>query len=836
MGLLDIQIHRYRGLHSKRSMADSNSARDDIPGWNKDENSISDTINALLQSSVDMDVAAALGLYDDPSSLAEAVMDTRGMLSGSGSSLAAVSGVTSAAQAQQVSGMESVGEATGAKNNEVVEVPVELNINTNEVGGGVSIDQLGVEHVQSSLREGEVSIASQVEALLKKMASKISGPLEESENKDSVMCNESSTVPSGSNIAVQEVNSLTPQRPTEGTGSNSLSVTSQSTNTQVFASTDGYTPPEVSSSASEVNQQLQIPLSSADNPHSRVPAVSHMDIAADPAISTTSSCSQTSDLSAATSIINAMSLFSQSLLSTLSSSMQPCFSTSTQEHSSSPLPSTSSSFPPATSTSLTQADSSTATLSTPIPPFNTSSTPDTPHSSPSVSLISTTSTPAPPSSSIHTSTSVSLSSTSTSSSSCSISIPYASIATSSKFTTSPPKPTTSNLSSTTPSTSSPIPVNSAPPSSQPLLPSSLPSSSLDTTPKGLNLPLLQFLQVNFPGLQLDSFKDIFQVNALLAHTLQQQQQMQQQIKQTAQHLQQQQQMRQLKQQIQASRSATSHGVQSGKSVGSALSNVGGKMSGAALSKLSGGARASLSAPNVKLGRGNVSAKVSGGSVKLSGGSLIPSGGVKIGGDSLTSIKLGGGSLTPGTSIKVGGRGRNPLSGGTVKLGMENATPIVNNGDTIRSKGSATPIRVSASVSATAPSLGSADSANRTPVFAQILANLKQQQSLTGSFAVGGSLSSSKASSVVIPKQSTASSSLSFTNPLLLGKQRDSIPHSLTSIPRGSSPLQKAIKSTRSSGTMTNAPKMSSRTAAKLESSQLSRTLIEYEDSEPMDLM
>ena len=49
-------------------------------------------------------------------------------------------------------------------------------------------------------------------------------------------------------------------------------------------------------------------------------------------------------------------------------------------------------------------------------------------------------------------------------------------------------------------------------------------SSLDTMPKGLNLPVLDFLRVNFPSLRLDNLEDILQVNALLAQTLQMQQQ------------------------------------------------------------------------------------------------------------------------------------------------------------------------------------------------------------------------------------------------------------------------------------------------------------------------
>ena len=59
-----------------------------------------------------------------------------------------------------------------------------------------------------------------------------------------------------------------------------------------------------------------------------------------------------------------------------------------------------------------------------------------------------------------------------------------------------------------------------------------------TTPKGLNLPILQFLQANFPALQLgNTSQDVFQVHTLLAHVLQQQQQLQQLQQQAQQQVQ-----------------------------------------------------------------------------------------------------------------------------------------------------------------------------------------------------------------------------------------------------------------------------------------------------------
>jgi len=69
-----------------------------------------------------------------------------------------------------------------------------------------------------------------------------------------------------------------------------------------------------------------------------------------------------------------------------------------------------------------------------------------------------------------------------------------------------------NLSSSTTSASS------SP--SQAASPSPAPAPESASIPKGLNLPLLQFLNLNFPNLRIESIKDILQVNAILATTLQ----------------------------------------------------------------------------------------------------------------------------------------------------------------------------------------------------------------------------------------------------------------------------------------------------------------------------
>ena len=92
----------------------------------------------------------------------------------------------------------------------------------------------------------------------------------------------------------------------------------------------------------------------------------------------------------------------------------------------------------------------------------------------------------------------------------------------------PKNTTTAAASVVTPPTVTPIATPTKPP-----------AMGVDNTaPKGLNLPILQFLQANFPALQLgDTSKDVFQVHTLLAHVLQQQQQLQQLQQQAQQQVQ-----------------------------------------------------------------------------------------------------------------------------------------------------------------------------------------------------------------------------------------------------------------------------------------------------------
>ena len=105
-------------------------------------------------------------------------------------------------------------------------------------------------------------------------------------------------------------------------------------------------------------------------------------------------------------------------------------------------------------------------------------------------------------------------------------------------------PTSSSTSVETPPIATPTTTTAvaASPSTAAVGASSSSSTQTDTTgtaPKGLNLPILQFLQANFPALQLgDTSKSgVFQVHTLLAHVLQQQQQLQQLQQQAQQQVQ-----------------------------------------------------------------------------------------------------------------------------------------------------------------------------------------------------------------------------------------------------------------------------------------------------------
>ena len=114
---------------------------------------------------------------------------------------------------------------------------------------------------------------------------------------------------------------------------------------------------------------------------------------------------------------------------------------------------------------------------------------------------------------------------------------------------------------------------------------------------------------------------------------------------------------------------------------------------------------------------------------------------------------------------------------------------------------------------------------RTPVFAQILANMRKQQNLFSSLDLSGlanPTSSSSSSSVTTP---TGASPV----PLVLGKQQR-VHASLASVPRAPSPLRTSV--TKDAG---SSSKVSSRTAAKRQSSLMTKTLVEHDDVESMDV-
>ena len=310
--------------------------------------------------------------------------------------------------------------------------------------------------------------------------------------------------------------------------------------------------------------------------------------------------------------------------------------------------------------------------------------------------------------------------------------------------------------------------------------------------------------------------------------------MQQQLKQTTQQL----------QQLQASKPASS------SSVGTAPTTSGTKLSGSTIAKLPSTTVSSSVAklsggipyggPNVKLEGGGSTAF--GTSVKVGlGRDLSSNAGVKVGIGG-AAVNLGGGSLGPTVAIRTGGVNpsstNNPASDNLVQLKNKTNATLIGAG---ASNSATIPIIDSSKVTGPMTSssnsvlgvskAGAAESAllgNRTPVFAQILANMKQQDSMSGFQSV------SKSSLPIVPKQTSTST---FTSPLVLGRgkkqQADMLHAPLASVPRAPSPLHTATKSVTTRGGALK--KMSTRTAAKLQNSQLAKTLIENEESETMEV-
>lgn len=203
-----------------------------------------------------------------------------------------------------------------------------------------------------------------------------------------------------------------------------------------------------------------------------------------------------------------------------------------------------------------------------------------------------------------------------------------------------------------------------------------------------------------------------------------------------------------------------------------------------------------------------------------GGKTVTNTTLKFTGEGFTGIKVGG---SPSSSIKIGGE-----SSMGSNLIMSKAGPV-----------EVTPRPPSSSVSSStfssvADSSVKGEEGSRTPVFAQILANLRQQGGSIGSAVKRvispatskppAAVSSSRKSPQFVPKSS------SFTSPLVLSRQRDpaAMLAPVASIPKASYPEQVTPNTTA-------IPTASKRTAAKHHRAQLSQTLVEQEDMEPMDV-
>lgn len=390
-------------------------------------------------------------------------------------------------------------------------------------------------------------------------------------------------------------------------------------------------------------------------------------------------------------------------------------------------------------------------------------------------------------------------------------------------TSTPPKPTTSQPTLPQPTTSQPSPSTTSSPATTA---SSTPNS--DSTPKGLNLPLLQFLQVNFPNLQLDNFQDIYQVNALLTHALQQQQQMQQQIKQTAQQLQE---SRQQLKQKQGAALGTSVATSSLSKLASPSSKLGGPAVG---TSAGGGVRGVQVGSASSTSMASSSPAIKSPAVRLGGGSLTASPATRLTGSAIAAggrktitlpgagspINLGGGAVgSKGTVIntlatKLGSK----ASTGTMTTSFKKAqSPVAK----AKSPQPPSPSSAVATTVGKGLTVSEADlsGVNRTPVFARILANMKQQQKLISSVAAA-----TKGSSP------TSTSSLVVGNsPLVLGGGVAKQSLVQATVPQFPSPLHHTASST---GVVSSAVKMSARTAAKNASN---RTLIEHEEAESMDV-
>ena len=247
--------------------------------------------------------------------------------------------------------------------------------------------------------------------------------------------------------------------------------------------------------------------------------------------------------------------------------------------------------------------------------------------------------------------------------------------------------------------------------------------------------------------------------------------------------------------------------------------------GVASSGLSGRGRLINSLAS-KLGKANSSpgkivlspaGKTNPGAKGLSGKVISPSLGVRGAGGKIISPSLGiRGPTGKAISTALGAKGVTvpPPSVLGPKGVVRGAVGVPISTTTVKPSTQVLAISTATSSGMSSTTDGGDASMSRTPVFAQILANMRKQQSLLSSTALA------------IEGAGTGNSLLRQPGPLLLGKPGD---HAslMATIPKGPSPLHSASKAMP----FGVAPKMSSRTAAK--NSQ--PTLVEREGVESMDV-
>lgn len=478
----------------------------------------SDTISELFQNPVQMDIAATLGLFDDPTSLQGCGLDTSNMLDPS-SLLNPVSMVGQSSffnePIQTTAGdlLQQAMASVDAKGHELDSQILPISTSTNIMQDAVSMlegepktinpasfpSDLLVSSASEMLAPPTSSVSEQSfvqpQALMSDNAS--TGSEQISENVTQPLCDADLT---HNKLSVQDQATEVKLSVTQGVSGNNSFILGDSEPSTV---TEDLVPPTVREQLLPGTLQ-QPPLSSA---------ASTLAIK-DPV--TTSIISTTSSVNAESAIASTTSQSATTVTTTTLPLQPPTPEVSLPSSLPAPLPQPSSMLQPGMSVPSSVSLPSTSPTTTPTE-LKPSVTPPT-----SIALPTSTMLLSQP---LQTPSQPSLTPLQTPSQPLS----HAPLQPSNVPALPQPSPVQSQPSTTQTQAA----ISSSQPSNTPLQPlttsstTTATSSSSDTTPKGLNLPLLEFLRANFPSLRLDNPKDIFQVNTLLAHVLQQQQVLQQ---------------------------------------------------------------------------------------------------------------------------------------------------------------------------------------------------------------------------------------------------------------------------------------------------------------------